>query len=82
MSGIGSGCRKPQKAEDTGLEQPSKILRKPQVVETLARNAARLEPSRDENTVELVAIFRRLDDAGRADLLAVARGPDAKAVTK
>ncbi len=34
----------------------------------------------DSDTIELVNIWQRLDDAGRADLLAVARGLSTKAV--
>ena len=65
--------------EDNGLEYPPKTRGKTQVGESAARIPARSNLDRHENTEELVDIWNRLDEAGKADLLAVARGLAAKA---
>ena len=68
--------------EDNGLEATANSRGKTRIANSTAQKAAQLEPSRDEITDELLLIWERLDDAGRADLLAIARRLDAKAVTK
>ncbi len=68
--------------EDRGLEQPSKTPQKPLVGEGAARNTARSDLDRVQDSEELFAIGERLDVRTRKFLLAVARGLESTQVSR